>query len=140
MNENKNNLKRHIELSTKFMQMGQALISEGKESNDYNIIQAGNFFVLISGIVLDEEDIFTFSQLCSMFSAKKYLDEMNSKKPLSEENLLKDKAYQDLLSLMDDSGAKPIPPKKKKLTPKKIAAKKPSLKNTKKKKDDDSSK
>jgi len=68
------------------------------------------------------------------------LDEMNSKKPLSEENLLKDKAYQDLLSLMDDSGTQPIPPKKKKLTPKKIAAKKPSLKNTKKKKDDDSSK
>ena len=76
----KDNFNRHLELSSKFLEMGQALMKEWKESKDYPIAQTGTFLVLIGGLILDEEDISQFGQLCSMFSAKKVLDHMESTK------------------------------------------------------------
>jgi hypothetical protein len=69
------NTDRRLDLSAKFMQMGQSLILEGRENNDISISQIGTILVFISGILLgDDEDIFKFSDLCSMFSARKILD------------------------------------------------------------------
>lgn len=85
---------RHLELSSKFMQMGDALLIEGREKNDYVISQSGIFFILLSGLILDEEDVFLFSEMCSMFSAKKVLENMRS------ENLLggsPDESYGDII-------------------------------------------
>jgi hypothetical protein len=61
--------------------MGQALIKEGKEKKDYCITQSGSFIILMAGLILEENDVVEFSNLCSMFSAKKLLiglEESNS--------------------------------------------------------------
>lgn len=76
----KGNTDRHLELSAKFIEMGQALMKEGKESKDYPVSQTGTFLILIGGLLLDEEDITQFGQLCAMFSAKKILDHMDATK------------------------------------------------------------
>jgi hypothetical protein len=74
----KNNklFERRLELSSKFLEMGQALIKEGKDKKDYAISQSGSFIILLAGIILEENDVAEFSNLCSMFSAKKLLDGM----------------------------------------------------------------
>jgi len=72
---------RRLELSSKFLEMGQALIKEGKEKKDYCITQSGSFIILMAGLILEENDVVEFSNLCSMFSAKKLLiglEESNS--------------------------------------------------------------
>lgn len=69
---------RHLELSGKFLEMGQALIKEGDEKKDYVIKQSGTFFTLIGGLMYDEKDVLLFSELCSMFSAKKVLENMEN--------------------------------------------------------------
>jgi len=71
----KNKIKdRHLDLSAKLIEMGNALITEGKEKKDYSISQIGFFMVFIGGLLLNEEDIYLFGELCSMFSAKKIID------------------------------------------------------------------
>lgn len=70
------NKDRHLELCSKFMEMGHALIKEGDDKKDYVISQSGSFFILLAGVMFSEEDIFELSELCSMFSAKKVLDNM----------------------------------------------------------------
>lgn len=76
----KGNTDRHLELSSKFIEMGQALMKEGKESKDYPVSQTGTFLILIGGLLLDEDDVTQFGQLCAMFSAKKILDHMDATK------------------------------------------------------------
>jgi hypothetical protein len=73
------NTDRRLDLSAKFMQMGQTLLLEGKENKDYSISQIGTIMIFMSGLLLgEEEEIFKFSDLCSMFSAKKILDGLES--------------------------------------------------------------
>lgn len=68
---------RRLDLSSKFMQMGQSLILEGKKESDLALSQVGTIFIFMSGLMLgDDDDIFKFSDLCSMFSAKKVLDSL----------------------------------------------------------------
>ena len=74
MNNNENDKQRHLELSSKFLEMGQALMLEGQETNDYAISQSGSFMILLGGLILNEDDTYEFGQLCSMFSAKRILD------------------------------------------------------------------
>jgi len=69
---------RHLELSGKFIEMGQALVKEGKDKSDYMITQSGTFFTLIGGLMYDEKDVSLFAELCSMFSAKKVLESMDN--------------------------------------------------------------
>jgi hypothetical protein len=69
---------RHMELSSKFIEMGRALLKEGEESNDYSITQIGSVMILIGGLMFDDEDVYEFSSLCSMFSAKKLLENMEN--------------------------------------------------------------
>lgn len=73
-NENKN-LARYGDLSVKFFQMGQALILEGQEKEDFTITSLGNFLVFMAGIILNEDDVDYMSNMFAMFSAKKLLDE-----------------------------------------------------------------
>jgi hypothetical protein len=68
------NEERRLELSTKLLQMGNSLIKEGQSADDYTITQSGTLMLLVSGLILSDEDMFLFSEICSMFSAKKILD------------------------------------------------------------------
>jgi len=65
-----------LDLSTKFIQMGQALMEEGDEKRDNGQALMGTILIFLGGIVLEDEDIYKFSELVSMFSAKKMLDTM----------------------------------------------------------------
>jgi len=66
---------RRLELSGKLMEMGRALLNEGANEKDYAVSQSGTIMVLISALILSDDDMFIFSELCAMFSAKKILDE-----------------------------------------------------------------
>lgn len=66
--------KRHEELMDKIFRMGYALHEEGQDKDDYRITAIGDFMILISGLIHDEDDISLFGELCSMFSAKKILE------------------------------------------------------------------
>lgn len=68
------NTDRRLELSGKFIEMGQALIAEGNEKKDFAIIQSGTFLILASTIILSDEDSYMFGELCSMFNSKKIID------------------------------------------------------------------
>lgn len=70
------NEKRKLELSDKILEIGKSLIEEGVELQDFSIIQSGNIMIIISAAILIEEDMFLFSQICSMFTAKQVLDSM----------------------------------------------------------------
>jgi hypothetical protein len=105
---------RHLELSSKFLEMGKALMTEGMERNDYTISQTGTFMILIGGLLFNEEDVQQFGQLCSMFSAKKILDNMEAtKNDMSQ--FLKNKAdgesYEDFIKRINDlRNRKGLPP------------------------------
>lgn len=70
------NIDRRLDLSSKFMQMGHALMLEGDENSDITIRQLGGLLVFMAGITFDDEDVNKFSELTSYFSAKKVLDSM----------------------------------------------------------------
>ena len=73
------NTNRRLDLSVKFMTMGQSLILEGQEKKDISVSQIGTTLIFISGLLLGEdEDINKFSDLCSMFSARTILDSLES--------------------------------------------------------------
>jgi len=74
----KNNVNRHLDLSSKIIEMGQALMKEGKASNDYTISQSGTFLILIGGLMFNESDVDEFAFLCSMFSSKKILESLET--------------------------------------------------------------
>lgn len=99
------NTDRHLELSSKFIEMGKALILEGTEKNDFTIKQSGNFFILLSGLMFDEKDIMLFGQFASMFSAKKVLEQMEEDKhdfTESIKNNFNDKSYDDFIKRIND--------------------------------------
>lgn len=66
---------RRTELSGKIKQMGQALINEGTGGKDYTVAQSGTIMLLISKLIVNDEDMFIFSELCAMFAAKRILEE-----------------------------------------------------------------
>jgi hypothetical protein len=78
------NKKRHHELSAKIFKMGDALMKEGVDKEDYIITNVGNFMILISGIIHDENDINLFGELCSMFSAKKLYETQRLENPMAD--------------------------------------------------------
>lgn len=82
---------RKLELSNKFIEMGHALLREGTEAEDYSITQSGNMMIILATVILSEEDVLIFSELCAMFSAKKIVMGMqgDDNKPLAD--LLKKK-------------------------------------------------
>lgn len=70
-----NNMKRYDELSLKLMKIGEALIIEGEEKDDYTILNLGNFIIFIASLVYEEEDIKLFSEICGMMAAKKMAED-----------------------------------------------------------------
>lgn len=89
---------RHLELSGKFIEMGQALVTEGRNNKDYVITSAGTFFTLIGGLMYDEKDVSLFAEICSMFSAKKVLENMDNDIDLIKDiGLNTNKNYEDLI-------------------------------------------
>lgn len=75
MNQNHD---RRLELSAKFMEMGQALTKEGLTLNDHAIIQSGNVFIMLGGMIINDVDMFEFIDYCSKFSSKKLLDGLDA--------------------------------------------------------------
>lgn len=67
---------RHLVISSKLIEMGNALMKEGYETKDFSVTQTGTFLILIGGVLFSEEDVKLFGQLCSMFSSKKILDNL----------------------------------------------------------------
>jgi len=72
-----NSKERRLELTTKFMKMGQALMEEGDDCNDITISQLGTMLIFLGGLAFDENDVNKFSELVSMFSAKKLFDNLD---------------------------------------------------------------
>jgi len=70
------NLDKRLDLSAKFVQMGQALMKEGEDTKDNSVVLMGTILIFMGGLILEDEDIQKFSELVSMFSAKKVLDSM----------------------------------------------------------------
>lgn len=99
------NIDRRLDLSSKFMQMGHALMTEGHESSDLTIRQLGSLLVFMAGITFDDEDVNKFSELTSYFSAKKVLDSMeDSKNPIID--FIKQKSdnetYEDMVKRIEE--------------------------------------
>lgn len=101
---------RHLDLSAKFIQMGQALMLEGKENNDKNVSLVGTIMIFLGGITLNEKDVLKFSELVAMFSAKKLLDAMGTLETDEYKNMRNkadSESYDDMIArikkLRDDS-------------------------------------
>jgi hypothetical protein len=96
---------RHLDLSAKFIEMGQSLMLEGKNSKDLMVSQAGGILVMLSALMYDEKDINFFSQISSMFSAKKLVENMERNND-EYTNFLKDKSksetYDDFIKRIND--------------------------------------
>lgn len=69
------NEERYTELGLKILRIGEALIMEGNEKEDYNIVSVGNIMLFISSIIYDENDIKLISELCSMVAAKNMMED-----------------------------------------------------------------
>lgn len=106
---------RHLELSGKFLEMGHALMKEGNENEDFTVSHIGTCMMFLGGLVLDEDDVKLFGEICSMFSAKKILDSMENNNH-DYAQFLKEKSskesYEDFIKrinkLRGDNGHTPI--------------------------------
>jgi hypothetical protein len=117
------NIERKIDLSTKFIKMGQALMEEGDDKNDSSISLLGTILIFLGGISLEDDDVYKFSELVSMFSAKKMIESMEkSGHPLfmSMKEDVSNESYDDLaekLKSLINNGVKneeePKKPKKR---------------------------
>jgi hypothetical protein len=70
------NAERRLQLTSKFVQMGKALVEEGREKEDPIIAQLGSMIIFLGGICFDDEDVMKFGDLISMYSAKKLIESM----------------------------------------------------------------
>lgn len=66
---------RYFELGLKILKIGEALVIEGSEKDDYNIHNVGNIMLFLSSIIHDEDDIRLFSDLCGMLAAKNMMED-----------------------------------------------------------------
>lgn len=65
--------KRHIELTMMFLKMGQALVEEGLENNDYITASIGNIMIFISSTTSNQEDVKLLADLCNMVASRNFL-------------------------------------------------------------------
>ena len=72
---------RRLDISAKLIEMGQSLMTEGKDSKDFAIAQIGSFMVLIGGLLFDERDVYIFGELCAMYSSRKVLENLENMMP-----------------------------------------------------------
>jgi len=98
------NSERRLQLTSKFVQMGKALVEEGKEKNDKIISQLGTMIIFLGGICFDDEDVIKFGELVSMYSAKKLmesLEEDNDPKLMAIRKKAENDTYENILSNLD---------------------------------------
>jgi len=96
----RNEIDRRLDLSSKFMKMGQSLMTEGRDDSDIGLSQIGTILIFMSGLLIGgDDDIFKFSDLCSMFSSKKILDSMQEENPLLDmfSKRLGDETYDEFI-------------------------------------------
>lgn len=106
---------RHLELSSKLMEMGRALMKEGKETHDFSVTQTGTNLIMVGSLLLDESNLILFGQMCGLFSAKMIIDNMENNNH-EYINYLKQKSdkesYEDFIKrinkLREDNGHTPI--------------------------------
>jgi len=70
------NAERRLQLTSKFVQMGNALVEEGRLKDDPIIAQLGSMIIFLGGICFDDEDVMKFGDLVSMYSAKKLIESL----------------------------------------------------------------
>ena len=98
------NSERRLQLTSKFVQMGKALVEEGKEKNDKIISQLGTMIIFLGGICFDDEDVIKFGELVSMYSAKKLmesLEEDNDPELMAIRKKAENDTYENILSNLD---------------------------------------
>lgn len=106
---------RRLEISSKMIEMGRALMEEGKEAKDFTIAQTGVNMITVGSLLLDEPNMLLFSQMCGLFASKMILDNME-KNNHEYMQFLKDKSdkesYEDFIKrinkLRNDNGHTPI--------------------------------
>jgi len=98
---------RKKELIDMFDKMAFKLTNEGIETNDFQIIQIGGILGLIGTLLSSNEDLFIFSEMVSMFAAKKIIDELEAKNGLN--GLLNGIGLDDIKTIL--SKTKKDPPK-----------------------------
>ena len=99
------NIDRRLDLSSKFMQMGHALMNEGVENYDIAIKNLGSLLIFIGGLTFSDEDISKFSELTSYFSAKKVLDSLeDSNNPMldSLRGKSNNQTYDDMIKRIEE--------------------------------------
>ena len=69
---------RRLELASKLMKMGRSLVEEDNETGFENATHAGSTLILLSGLILNDDDMLLFQHTCSMFTSKQILDQMMS--------------------------------------------------------------
>ena len=70
------NRKRNEEVAKNLLEMGKALLDEGHENGNVDLLNTGNMICLLSGLMVNTDKLNQFSDLASMFSAKEILDGM----------------------------------------------------------------
>ncbi len=71
-----NSRARKLDLSAKFLKMGQSLQIEGDLNDDVDISMLGTNLIFLGSLALSDEDLYKFSELVSMFTAKKTIDDL----------------------------------------------------------------
>lgn len=69
-----NSRARKLDLSAKFLEMGQSLQEEGDINGSVEISMLGTNLVFLASLALNDHDLYSFSVLVDMFLAKKTLD------------------------------------------------------------------
>jgi hypothetical protein len=99
------NAERRLQLTSKFVQMGKALVEEGTELEDPIIAQLGSMIIFLGGICFDDEDVTKFGDLVSMYSAKKLIESLEENRD-PEIMAIRKKAesdtYENILDGIDD--------------------------------------
>lgn len=76
-----NNKVRKLDLSVKFLQMGQALQQEGEEIEDDDIAMLGTLLIFVGSLALNDRDLNQFADIVEMFTAKKTFDNLARTQP-----------------------------------------------------------
>lgn len=101
-----NNKARKLDLSAKFLEMGQALQLEGEEKKDIEITVLGTILIVLSSLLLSEKDLYKFSELVNMFLAKQTIDNLTrDNHPIIGmlKNLSETKSYDDIIDDLNEN-------------------------------------
>ncbi len=95
-----NSRARKLDLSAKFLEMGQSLQEEGDINGSVEIGMLGTNLIFLASLALNEQDLFNFSTLVDMFLAKKTLDGLaKANHPIMDvlKNMSEIKSYDDII-------------------------------------------